>query len=203
MEFDVLMGRLELEAEQLKETIAAANKRISEIEVFLRLGKKFSAPRSGLGAADLDPYRNAISISELLDAERMESRVTQKDRVLEAAKQLLRDRRRRSTRELADELETVGVPIGGAEPSKILSTYLSRDDRFVSDVRKGGWTLKEFDTAEAQIEAALAIARNDPSAYAVPGFVNAGDVKASVEFARSSGFARSSTSIKEDRKSVV
>lgn len=131
MDFQALVGQLELEAQRLNETIAVSQHRLMEIETFLKLGRKFTGQlESNTTLAEL------MSISE---------GATQRDRVLDAAEKLLADGRRRSTRELLAELNGFGIQPGGLEPSSTLSTYLSRDDRFSSDVKRGGWTLQKLD----------------------------------------------------------
>lgn len=131
MDFQALVGRLELEAQNLRETIASSSHRLQEIEVFLKLGRKFTGQPESHTA-------NITGISELMN---LAPGATQRDRVVDAANKLLTDGRRRTTRELLAEMNGFGVQPGGVDPTSTLSTYLSRDRRFSNDNRRGGWTL--------------------------------------------------------------
>jgi hypothetical protein len=140
MDFDVIAARLEFEAQSLKETIAVASHRLSEIETFLSLGKKF---------ADNSPRLDG-TLGDLLGTY---SATTRRDRVLDASERILRDGKRRGVQELLGELESMGVSPGGSEPAQTLSTYLSRDkERFSSDVRQGGWTLRTYEVVASTLK---------------------------------------------------
>jgi hypothetical protein len=128
MDFQTLVARLELEAQNLKESIAVSQHRLHEIETFLKLGRKFTGQ-----------HESNTSLAELMRV--APTGVTQRDRVLDAANKLLADGQRRTTRELLTEMNGFGVLPGGVDPASTLSTYLSRDPRFSNDNRRGGWTL--------------------------------------------------------------
>lgn len=66
---------------------------------------------------------------------------TKKDRILETSRDILSDGRRRSSRELVEELKRRGVEIGGADPVNNLAAYLSPDKHFDSRRSEGGWGL--------------------------------------------------------------
>jgi hypothetical protein len=136
VDFQILVGRLELEAQQLRETIAVSQHRLMEIETFLKLGRRFM----GLTEADATP-------AELMS---VMTGITQRDRVLEAAERLLADGQRRTTRDLLAEMNTFGVQPGGVDPASTLSTYLSRDKRFSNDNRRGGWTLASLESQDGE-----------------------------------------------------
>lgn len=68
-------------------------------------------------------------------------RVTKKETILATAAQILSDGRRRTSKELVEELKTHGVDIGGQDPVNNLAAYLSPDDRFESKRSEGGWGL--------------------------------------------------------------
>ena len=139
MDFQALVNRLELEAQNLKETIAVSQHRLQEIETFLKLGRKFTGQH--------EP--STTTLAELMNV--TATGVTQRDRVLDAAHKLLTDGRRRPTRELLAELRTFGVVPGGLDPASTLSTYLSRDPRFSNDNRRGGWTLLHMSHATTRV----------------------------------------------------
>jgi hypothetical protein len=131
MDFEALVRKLEMEASSLRERIAVSRQRLTEIETFLQLGQKL-AGRANTGPT-VDEMLGAISASAIGSKQR--------DRVLGVAQQLLSDGERRTTRDLLAEMSKFGVLPGGANPALNLSTYLSRDSRFVSDTKRGGWTL--------------------------------------------------------------
>lgn len=68
-------------------------------------------------------------------------RVTKKETILSATAQILSDGRRRTSKELVDELKAYGVDIGGQDPVNNLAAYLSPDERFESKRSEGGWGL--------------------------------------------------------------
>jgi hypothetical protein len=71
----------------------------------------------------------------------LDHRTTKKDRILDTARDVLSDGKRRSGRELVEELKKRGVDIGGADPVNNLAAYLSPDERFDSKRSEGGWGL--------------------------------------------------------------
>jgi hypothetical protein len=153
MDFQALVARLELEAQNLKESIAVSQHRLQEIELFLKLGRKFT------GKSEQDTNRDVLTAALMS----FEPPATQRDRVLDAAAKLLANGQRRSTRELLMEMIGFGVRPGGVDPASTLSTYLSRDRRFSNDNRRGGWTLSKF---AAPVDAATKLAeimRNMPN----------------------------------------
>jgi len=68
-------------------------------------------------------------------------RVTKKETILSTAAQILSDGKRRSSKELLEELKARGVDIGGTDPVNNLAAYLSPDERFDSRRSEGGWGL--------------------------------------------------------------
>jgi hypothetical protein len=148
MDFQALVGRLELEAQNLQETIAVSQHRLQEIETFLKLGRKFT----GQHEANTTP----TTLAELMNV--APAAATQRDRVVDAAAKLLADGRRRPTRELLAEMNRFGVLPGGIDPASTLSTYLSRDGRFSNDNRRGGWTLAAMAGNEERQEIGLTLA---------------------------------------------
>jgi len=60
-----------------------------------------------------------------------------------ACDSILSDGRRRVSKEIVPELAKLGVSLNHSkDPAGLLASYLSREkNRFVSDVKQGGWTL--------------------------------------------------------------
>lgn len=91
------------------------------------------SPTAGVGAI-------GASVISALD-QAPDYRITKKDRILETSQDILSDGKRRTSRELVEELKKRGVDIGGADPVNNLAAYLSPDDRFDSKRSEGGWGL--------------------------------------------------------------
>jgi hypothetical protein len=106
---------------------------LAEIETFLKLSRKFAR-----NSAESVPWTELVSVSAGLP-----NVTAQRERILDAAERILSDGRRRSTRDLLTELTRFGISPGGNNPVQNLSTYLSREkERFSTDARLGGWTVK-------------------------------------------------------------
>jgi hypothetical protein len=117
--------------------IEERQKDISELEELLRLADKHrlevSSPNIGAG---LDQLRNRLEVTRTVPQ-------TLRERIIAAAETVLSDGQRRFARELLPELLKYGVRLEGKNPAGNLASYLSREkDRFISDAKMGGWTLR-------------------------------------------------------------
>lgn len=83
--------------------------------------------------------------------------LTTKDKIILGAESVLQDGQRRLSRRLLADMEKIGVIVDGKDPVANLSSYLSREkDRFESDLKLGGWTLKRL-TKKARPESVGAL----------------------------------------------
>jgi hypothetical protein len=133
--------------ENLAAEIARKRAELKELEELLRLAEKYLRHAqpvrvTGVGAIGAlamlaQKERNAASFG-----------ATKKDRILNGCEFVLSDGKRRISRQLVIELAEHGIRVGGENPgteAANLSSYLSREkDRFVSDVKLGGWTLRRL-----------------------------------------------------------
>jgi hypothetical protein len=67
---------------------------------------------------------------------------TLKEQILDASEEILADGMHRLSRDLLPELAKRGVRIGGKDPANLASYFSREKQRFVSDQRAGGWTLR-------------------------------------------------------------
>lgn len=63
--------------------------------------------------------------------------------VTDACAEILTDGIRRLSRDLLPEFQARGIRLEGRNPKALVATYLSQDERFVSDQRLGGWALRQ------------------------------------------------------------
>lgn len=130
---------LSREAEELRTRIDKDSSRLSEIEAFLQLAKKLNV------ATTVVPI--ATQLQNVTDQIARASRRPQtiKERILDGAEMILADGRRRLSRDIVRDLAKLGVIVGGSDSATNLASYLSREkDRFESDVKAGGWALKQL-----------------------------------------------------------
>lgn len=121
-----------------KREIEERLKEVAELEELLRLADKHRLEVSVPIAASLNRLQAQLEVrpSELQ---------TLRERIIAAAESVLSDGKRRVARELLPEMAKYGVKLEGKNPQSNLSSYLSREkDKFVSDVKLGGWTLRSL-----------------------------------------------------------
>jgi hypothetical protein len=135
---------LKKKLEELKAQTMELQKQMTEIGLLIMLADKYaSLPANPLpvqitGAGALQVVENAILRGVGL---------SKKQRITEIVTDILKDGTRRSSRYLVSELRARGLEIGGFDEDKdaaSLSSYLSRNKDFDSNVKAGGWTLRQF-----------------------------------------------------------
>ncbi len=132
------LARLESEAAALKKTIDDSQKRLDDITTLLRLLPKYQSilskdqPKSIKGTVEI--------FREWLD-EQSRRQITKRQLITDAAEVILSDGVRRFSVELIKELHAQGIDVGGTNAKVNLASYLSKDNRFESNKKAGGWTL--------------------------------------------------------------
>lgn len=135
---------LKKKLEELKTLSVDIQKQMTEIGMLVTLAEKYASVPSSpqpihvTGSGALRVVENAI----LRGAGQ-----TKKHRITEMVTDILKDGMRRSSRYLVSELRSRGLEIGGMDENKdaaAISSYLSRNKDFDSDVKAGGWTLRQF-----------------------------------------------------------
>jgi hypothetical protein len=148
--------RLQAEANRLRALIEETQKRLSDIETLIGL----------LGTYDQLLEASARPASELVTKlhESLKRRSnTLKERILDASEEILADGARRLSRDLLPELAKRGVRVGGKDPAANLASYLSREkERFVSDQRAGGWTLRQRMDSKAVVTTSTDLSETRP-----------------------------------------
>ena len=131
------------------EVIRESEERLSKLDELQELATELF----GASATDDVTIRSGLAAAPLLAAVAVKSgsvRVTKKEAILTGAESILSDGRRRTSKELVEELKTYGVEIGGIDPANNLAAYLSPEkERFDSDRSKGGWGLVLRDPKKA------------------------------------------------------
>jgi len=118
-----------------KREIEERQKDIAELEELLRLADKHRLEVSVPISAEVARLSSQLAV-------RPSEMQTLRERIIAAAESVLSDGKRRVARELLPEMRKHGVILEGKNPYSNLSSYLSREkDKFVSDVKLGGWTL--------------------------------------------------------------
>jgi hypothetical protein len=134
-------SQLEARAEELRQTIADAQKSLEEIDTLKRLVTKYLP-----AVLDLSPMKKvdpAGLLAAVAHTVMVAKRETKRDQIINAARVILSDGNRHSSRYLVVALEGLGVRIGGDDPAALLSSYLSREKAmFESDLKAGGWALR-------------------------------------------------------------
>lgn len=140
--------KLELEIEDWRSTIRSCNESIREAESRLsklnqlkalhdQLFEAAPAPSTGDLIVSMGPIRIGVDMGP--------EGQSKKDRILGSVEKILMDGRRRTTRELLDELTKQGIEVGGRDEMNNLAAYLSpQKERFNSDRKAGGWGLNNL-----------------------------------------------------------
>jgi len=148
---EAAIAKLRAEADRLRRVIADAQTRLDEIRELIRLLEKFG---SVIEQRPVDIETAALNAIDKVVRRHQDLRrpSTQKDRITNACEIILSDGRRRMSRALLVDLRSRGIEVPGNDPATNLASYLSRDERFVSNKRLGGWTLASLETVSVSLE---------------------------------------------------
>lgn len=146
----IIKQQIDEKRRRLNQRIQEAQAELAKLDQFEALGREIfstgevsrALPESALPTprGGVLPGGGALPAG-VLPVVRGFGRVTKKETILVTAAQILSDGRRRTSKELVDELKTRGVDIGGQDPVNNLAAYLSPDERFESKRAEGGWGL--------------------------------------------------------------
>lgn len=133
-----MLEQLKREVALLKEQISAKEAKIVGLNTYLG-----SAAGMMSGAARLTPTATAelTTSTSAASSQRKPQAGSTKAMVLETAKRICNDGLVHSTKEILHAVLAGGIEIGAKDKFLAVSALLSRDPRFVSNRKEGGWSL--------------------------------------------------------------
>ena len=133
MELAAILNKAQSELDQIAEKIDALTKRREQLQIFLATCRSLAADVQQGGPIVVPPP----------DAKAMEEPRTAKSIILEAVTTILRRGQPKTTKQLVQELDALGVQIGGSDKVSNLAAMLSREKHLFHNVRGLGYSLVE------------------------------------------------------------